>query len=211
MTARIKDWKKFQHYKNRRPPWIRLYRDILDDPDFYEMSGDDFKLLAMLWLIASEDPDLEGKLPASKTLAFRLRISGAKLGQALKRLNHWIIDDASNVLAGRKQDATPDQIRGEEIREEGEAPKKTKKKSGPLSGDWKPNGKHHKLAKEHGINLDWEADKFRDHALAKDWKMKDWDATFRNWLRKSLDFSKNGAPPSQQQTLDDIEYDEFEI
>ena len=115
MITKIKDWEKFQHYKNRRPPWIRLYRDILDDPDFYEMSGDDFKLLSMLWLIASEDPELEGKLPDSKKLAFRLRISEAKLGQALKRLNCWVISDTSNVLADCLQHAIPDQTRSEQI------------------------------------------------------------------------------------------------
>ena len=180
MTFKIKDWTKFQHYKNRRPPWIRLYRDILEDPDFYEMSGDDFKILAMLWLIASEDPNLEGELPASKKLAFRLRISEAKLSQALLRLNHWIINDASNALAGCLQVATPDQTRSESDQSTDQIKEKyikEKKVTGAhcLPDDWEPNDKHRAIARQHGINIDWEAAKIRDWATAKGSKKKNWE------------------------------------
>ncbi len=40
MTYRIKGWVKFQHFKDRRPPWIKLYRDILEDPDWHDLDGD---------------------------------------------------------------------------------------------------------------------------------------------------------------------------
>ena len=29
-----KDWGKFQHYRNRRPPWINLHRHLLDNQRF---------------------------------------------------------------------------------------------------------------------------------------------------------------------------------
>jgi hypothetical protein len=38
MTYRVKDWTKFQHFKDRRPPWIKLYRDILDNRDIAMIS-----------------------------------------------------------------------------------------------------------------------------------------------------------------------------
>ena len=28
---RIKNWAEFQHYRTRRPPWIKLHRGLLDD------------------------------------------------------------------------------------------------------------------------------------------------------------------------------------
>ena len=31
LKYRVKNWSKFQHYKNRNPPWIRLHVEILDD------------------------------------------------------------------------------------------------------------------------------------------------------------------------------------
>jgi hypothetical protein len=55
MAARVKNWKKFQHFKDRSPPWIKLYRDLLDDPDWHELSGDEAKALVMIWLVASEN------------------------------------------------------------------------------------------------------------------------------------------------------------
>lgn len=31
---RVKNFDRFQHYKDRTPPWIKLYNDLLDDYDF---------------------------------------------------------------------------------------------------------------------------------------------------------------------------------
>lgn len=34
----IKNFEKYQHYKQRNPPWIKLYYELLDDDDFISMS-----------------------------------------------------------------------------------------------------------------------------------------------------------------------------
>jgi len=44
---KIKNWHKFQHYKHRNPPWIKLHRGLLDDPEWFALSGDASKVLAM--------------------------------------------------------------------------------------------------------------------------------------------------------------------
>lgn len=59
----------------------------------------------MLWMIAAED---NGELPASKTLAFRLRISENRITALLSDCREWIEDDASNMLASCKQVAIPE-------------------------------------------------------------------------------------------------------
>jgi hypothetical protein len=33
-----KNWGKFQHYKDRCPPWIKLHRDLLNDREFLHLS-----------------------------------------------------------------------------------------------------------------------------------------------------------------------------
>jgi len=33
----IKNYKEYQHYKHRNPPWIKLHLSILDDPDFLSL------------------------------------------------------------------------------------------------------------------------------------------------------------------------------
>lgn len=47
-----------------------------------------------------------------------------------------------------------------------------------------PNDTHRAIAAESGCDVDLEAERLRDWALGKDEKKADWDAAFRNWLRK---------------------------
>jgi hypothetical protein len=102
MPIRVKNWDHFQHYKNRRPPWIKLYRELLDDPQWYDLSGDAAKALIMFWLIASEN---NGDLPASDVLAFRLRVDSNKLDSLISELKHYLDSD---MLATCLQDAIPE-------------------------------------------------------------------------------------------------------
>lgn len=48
----IKNFDKFQHYKHRNPPWIKLYYDLLDDDDFISMSIESRHHYMTLLLIA---------------------------------------------------------------------------------------------------------------------------------------------------------------
>lgn len=84
---RIRNWSKFQHFKDRRPPWIKLYRDLLDDLDWHELSGDDAKVLTMLWLLAAEN---DGDLPSIKECSFRLRVKQSTLEATIERLSGWV-------------------------------------------------------------------------------------------------------------------------
>ncbi len=44
---------KLQHYKDRMPPWIKLYNDLLDDYDFACLQDASKLHLIMIWLLAS--------------------------------------------------------------------------------------------------------------------------------------------------------------
>jgi hypothetical protein len=93
---RIKNWTKFQHFKDRRPPWVKLYRDILDDLEWHELDPLAAKVLVMLWLIASEN---EGQIPDNKTLAFRLRLTEVKTKEIIIKLSHWLEQDDINKIS----------------------------------------------------------------------------------------------------------------
>jgi len=93
---RIKNWTKFQHFKDRRPPWVKLYRDILDDLEWHELDPLAAKVLVMLWLIASEN---EGQIPDNKTLAFRLRLTELKTKEIIIKLSHWLEQDDINKIS----------------------------------------------------------------------------------------------------------------
>ncbi len=98
---RIKNWRKFQHFKDRKPPWIKLYRDLLDDIDWHKLDGEAAKTLVMLWLLASE---MDGQLPDTKEIAFRLRTTEIKVKQSLAKLIHWLERDDIKTISKRYQD-----------------------------------------------------------------------------------------------------------
>jgi hypothetical protein len=118
---RIKNWNTFQHFKDRRPPWIKLHRDILDRRDINSISDRSFRVLVCLWLLASEDKRLEGNLPCIEDIAFRVRLSEDHIRESLQELTHFIEHDDDKVISeGCQHDApeTETEIETEEETEE---------------------------------------------------------------------------------------------
>jgi hypothetical protein len=112
---RIKNWTKFQHFKDRRPPWVKLYRDILDDLEWHELDPLAAKVLVMLWLIASEN---DGCIPDNKTLAFRLRLTEVKTKEIIIKLSHWLEQDDINAISEGYQSDRPERETETEIKKE---------------------------------------------------------------------------------------------
>lgn len=56
----IKNLEKHQHYKDRRPPWIKLHAALLDDYDFIQLPDDAKGHLMLLWVLASQ---MDNKIP----------------------------------------------------------------------------------------------------------------------------------------------------
>jgi len=73
---RVTNWSSHQSYKDRRPPWIRFHKTMLDNYEFHMMSAEARALLPMLWLLASEDEDpVSGLIQDSyERITFRLRM-----------------------------------------------------------------------------------------------------------------------------------------
>jgi hypothetical protein len=137
MAYKIKDWDKFQHFKDRKPPWVKLYRDILDDPDWHELDGDSAKALVAIWLIASEDETKTGTLPETRKLAFRLRVTESKVLQILNKLSNFLYQDDINMISERYQHDTPETETEAETYTEADK-KQTKKIDSVTLPDWMP-------------------------------------------------------------------------
>jgi hypothetical protein len=60
MTFSVKNYERFQHYKDRNPPWIKLYNELLDDYEFGCLQDASKLHLILIWLLASRS---ENKLP----------------------------------------------------------------------------------------------------------------------------------------------------
>jgi len=66
--------------------------------------------------------------------------------------------------------------------------KKTIKRETALPDDWQPKDSVYAEEKYSVLNIDDEAESFRNWCLANGKRYVDWDAAFRNWLKKGLDF-----------------------
>lgn len=95
--------------------------------------------------------------------------------------------------SGAVRDPRPDPTR----------PSSSKRTTSPraagLPDTWQPSTAHRALAAERRINIDEEADKFRDWVASKGETRKDWEATFRNWIRNArptLAAVPTDAPPA---------------
>lgn len=107
MILTPKNWKSFQHYKDRAPSWIKLHKALLDDYEFACLPIASKALAPMLWLLASEYDD--GKISATlDKLAFRLHLTRGDLADALNPLIEKGFFDASEPLAERKPNAIPE-------------------------------------------------------------------------------------------------------
>jgi hypothetical protein len=190
---RIKHWNKFQHFKDRKPPWVKLYRDLLDDLDWHELDAQASKVLVMLWLIASED---EGRIPPTKTLAFRLRMTEKQTNDCLNKLSHWLEQDDINTISERYQDDSLETEREKEKEKEAETKRGTK--GSRLSADWVLPEDWESWARQERPDLNPQkvGEQFKDFWIAKAGAAGvklDWLATWRNWVRNQRQERLNPA------------------
>lgn len=116
LLLRPSKWDEFQHYKDRRPPWIKLHRALLDDRAYQRLPIASRAIAPMCWLLACESDD--GSFDASiEELTFRLRQPSKDIEAGLRPLIDAgffiVLQDASGVLAPRLQLAVPEERRGE--------------------------------------------------------------------------------------------------
>lgn len=108
-TLSIKNFDVYQHYKTRRPPWIKLYHSIwLDYPFMFLPNAAKLLYVGML----SIAPEHDNQIPWDEDyLKARLMLQNIDYSVTLQRLIDGgflrASNSASKTLAKRKQDATP--------------------------------------------------------------------------------------------------------
>ena len=152
--------------KDRNVIWIKVYRQILEDYEWHNLSSDSKATLLELLLLASEN---NGELPPVNKIAFRLRKTEDFIKKQLNLLSHWL-QDVDNLITDCEQDVALEESRVEEEKRKDVRfdefwnsllPKRRVNKKGCLS-KWR---KH---------NLDNEADKIimwvNEMNLSSEWK-----------------------------------------
>jgi hypothetical protein len=206
MILYVKGWGKFQHYKDRAPPWIKLHKSLLDDYAYQCLPIASRALAPMLWLIASESDNGSFDGDVAK-IAFRLRTSQEEVKSALQPLidSGFMVTEPS--LADCAQDVCLETEVETELEKEAEAEKK-KKRSASSSGerlavdwecpaDWIADAMQIKPAWDEKQALD-VADGFRDYWISVagiKGRKADWRATWRNWVRNQRDIKQARSGP----------------
>ncbi len=85
----VRNWQKFQHYRDRNPQWIKLYGELLDDHNFLSLPEPAQAQLMKLWILASRR---NNRLPAdARTLKVLIGASG-KLHLSALIDGGWLVD-----------------------------------------------------------------------------------------------------------------------
>lgn len=99
MPYQIPSWDEFQQYKDRRPPWIRFHRSLLDNRKFQSLPLSARAMLPMLWLLATENKDYMSGIVdlLDEDICYRLRISQSELSKNIEILvSSCFITDVHN-------------------------------------------------------------------------------------------------------------------
>lgn len=127
---RVRNWEKFQHYKDRRPPWIKYHVELLDDYELTHMEYATQLVYDRLLLLAARtdnniphDPEHIGRQVSIKsdtiTSALQTLLDAGFLTLAESKRA------ASKAIARRKHDAIPRALARDRGREEAEAEAET--------------------------------------------------------------------------------------
>lgn len=102
---RVVNWEKFQHYKHRNPPWIRLYNSLLEKPEFELMpDASKFHFIAITLLASQCDNEmpldlkwLERKMFSSEPISIETLVNSGFIE---------VYENASTMLADCMHDAS---------------------------------------------------------------------------------------------------------
>ena len=184
----ISNWEKYQSYKDRKPPWIRFHRSILDDYQFQKMSAEARAMLPMFWLLACEyDDPTAGLIKYSEEeIAFRLRQDKRKILSVINELqvSGFIAcnESVTNPYPDRKKTVTP------------ETETETETDIYGTFGNVKLTEKEFSKIKEQFTDYEDRINRLSEYMKSKGKRYKSHYATILSWARKD----KNTNPAESE-------------
>jgi hypothetical protein len=213
---RVTGWEDFQHYKNRRAPWIKVATDLLDQlehPTFTKLSDGAKLTLHHLRLLAGVTGNRipESWLtPGHLNMLTKPRVTELAAAQFVE----WFEESAASSLADSPQsEASADAPKGAAVRARGRAHSPVSPDShGSSPGEAKQvlrtgarelieafavTEKHRAWAAEHAPDVDIESatEHWRDYNRANGYRtrqgpVRDADGSWRTWIRNEVKFSR---------------------
>src|SRR4051812_37350662 len=105
-TFSVKNFERFQHYKDRSPPWIKLYNELLDDYGFGLLPDANKLHLVAIWLLASRS---NNRVPFDPAWIAKRISATERVDLELLRVSGFIeVHGARKTQAARKPNADPE-------------------------------------------------------------------------------------------------------
>lgn len=210
---RVKGWADFQHYKDRRPPWIKLHRELLENRKWHKLSYASRSLAICIWLLASEHEDpMSGLVDDDpEELAFRARMPEKEIVQSIKELIkqgfvEQIKTDASDLLSVCYQDASPEAEAEAEGKTKTEVKRKKSLQPEDVTNDTWDDWTTHRKAKKAPVTktvikrirtecekINWSLDEAMQYMC-----MRGWTGFNADWVNKEEKEKQNGLTKSQR-------------
>ena|SRR5688572_13909421 len=192
MQYRVKNWRHFQHYRDRNPPWIKLHFEMLSSADWVT-ADDRTRVLALAcMLVASRN---EGVIAGdSAGLDYLRRVAYLNQAPNLKPLIDCgflvpaseckpMLADACALGASVSvyvSDSSSEKKEEEKINESFHGKPKPRKRA---PQDFKPDLDFAALTVP-DMNAEAEAARFLDYEFKT--PRSDWPAAWRSWVRKAV-------------------------
>jgi hypothetical protein len=191
-------WEKYQHYKDRDPPWVKLYRDLLTT-ESWVLGTDASRLVqvASILLAARYQNATPLNFALIKKVA-SLDISEREFNAAIEHLSKYEFLEIQGDNEPCKQPASKPLAtctsETEQSREETE--ERQRQRATRNCPDWfvvTPEMRTWASSETPNVDVDRETATFKDYTFAT--PRSDWVKTWRNWMRKAKPL--NGARPTR--------------
>jgi len=203
----IKNFEKYQHYKHRLPPWVKLHVQLLDDPDFLKLPDASKWHYIGLILLASRH---ENAVPLDQEyiekrlgLTMKLDLSARFLKRHVLAPNASMVCRTSGHGFTNHADSETETETETEKRESAHANGSahalalvTGKRA--IREEDGPTEKHRVLCTTLKIDLGPEWGKFKNYCLAHDKRYANFEAAFRNWLVRAKEGTYGPVPRVRQ-------------
>lgn len=206
---RIVEWERYQHYRDRDPPWIKLHRDTLTS-NTWVSSDDRTRLLAVVCMLIAAGT--ENKIPADPKYVMRrayldrepdfaplvdvgfIELVGEING--LAEIRKPMLAPASAVQADACSESEAIQRQSRAEQKDNSTAKRGADRGTRLPEDWTPSEEDCAFAADLGLDPMVTAEEFRDFWTsvpgARGRKLN-WSKTFRNRCRELGRRPRGGA------------------
>ena len=172
---RIRNWDKWQSYRKDRgqPPWIKIHREVMRNPDWVALSDSQRGQLTAIWILAA---DRNGDIPDCPVMIKKLCYMDKEPDLQLF-VTKGFLDGDANVTPERRQRDAPEAEKKQRREEKNKA---------------RPKDAFEVEAYAKSIEYNINGQDFIDHYETNGWvrgkaqtPVKDWKACVRTWKNRN--------------------------